>query len=458
MLAPSRLLFNGLDTIEEVESIRVQPQNIAHFSLPQEVLNYIPDANEVVTSFSNGEKERKIYSNVELNQVEQRQLQELQAEARRHGRKFLPWIAASVMRYVTRARGDPTKALEQMQATQDWRSAFFRDGPICDESIAADLQHGVVYIAARDRSLRPTLIIRPARIPATWLKSSALGKKLLRVLVFSMEYMVRYMCLPGHVETGIIIMDLGGINRAHVPLGALRELITILSQHYLYRMHRFYLCNVPTFIRRMRPILMKMLTERQKQKIVLVGNPEEIRQDFALHHLETDLGGDRPLVTQFFPFPLEAGPFDGNCRGGANAVAIPNIHEAITEAGFRGRVWDPACSAEQNAQIEFSDTARCTFKQHCLALPCLKVDDVDNQREQLATETDSSAKDVKPISSATTEDGSVGSAEDHYQQSDAVSVLAENDPVEDFEISPAPGFLWSMCMPSRNLDRKANPP
>jgi len=439
---------------------------VALFSLPEEAFQYEPGAEEVVTCFKNGSQERKIYSNTELTPVELEWLKTTQAEARRQGKKFMPSVAGNVMRYVTRSRGDPKKVLKEMQATQDWRLAFFRDGPISDESVMEDMQHGVVYFGARDCCLRPALIIRPGRIPPSWLKGSS-SNRLLRLLVFSMEYMVRYMCLPGHVETAVLIIDLNGVTLSQVPLGSVREMIKVLSQHYIYRVHKFYICNVPRSISRMSSALMALLTDRQKQKIHVLRSPEDIRQSFALHHLETDLGGERPMITRFFPFPLEAGPFRGNDRSGANSYAIANLHEAVTEAGFRGHVWDPACSHEENTQIDYAEHAECLSERHRRVLPRLIIRKMeDSGMGQKLSGSNSTETDVKPEShsskisvsshgSVTTEAGTSSVSTEagtnaSSQQMCRASTTTDDDLVDACEISLKATSLWNFCMPTRN--------
>ena len=44
---------------------KVQPQNIARYSLPEEALSYVPEEAAVVMPFANGDKERLISCNIE---------------------------------------------------------------------------------------------------------------------------------------------------------------------------------------------------------------------------------------------------------------------------------------------------------------------------------------------------------------------------------------------------------
>merc|ERR1712080_254747 len=100
----------------------------------------------------------------------------------------------------------------------------------------------------------------------------------------------------------------------------------------------------------------------QLQKLFFVNNPDDMRLHFALHHLEEDLGGRRPVVTDFFPFPLLAGPFDAGSSLDVNRDAVANVHLAVTGACMWGRAWNPALSREDNVAMEYTEHAEDIFE------------------------------------------------------------------------------------------------
>lgn len=359
---------NGLRTIPEIPSITVDENNIASFSMPQEALDFTPDKNAVVTRFKNGQQERKLYCNTELTEEEQQNLQLLRQEAQSQNLAFMPSVASSALRYSTRAKGDVKSALKEMLGTQQWRQSYFKSGPITDASIAEDMKLGIVYFGGRDAQLRPSLVMRASRLPASFTRDDG-PARLVKLLVFCLEYMLRYLVYPGKIETSAVILDLRGVSTTQIPVTPLREVVKVLSAHYIYRVHKFYLCNVPSMVRRMSGIGTRFLSERQLQKVNFVNSEEEIRCDFASHQLEQDLGGGRPPVTEFFPFPLQAGPFDASATAGVNRSAIPNVHLAFTGSGMQGRAWNPGQSRDDNVALEFTELAQDIFKQCGLPVP-----------------------------------------------------------------------------------------
>jgi len=242
-----------------------------------------------------------------------------------------------------------------------------------DSALEADLSHGIAYIAGRDRFLRPALVIRPARIPAPWFRDKkAASDRIVGLLVFCMEYLLRYMVAPGRAEGGIVLMDLSGLTLSQVPMSALTSICTVMSNHYVNRVFRFYVLNVTPTISRVAGMGLRLLTERQRQKLHVVAAVEELREEFALHQLESDLGGARPVLTEFFPFPLQAGPFEAGYAGGPNPHAVPQVHEAITQVGMRGRIWDPELSAAENTQLEYTEKAEEIFRSCGLQMPATR--------------------------------------------------------------------------------------
>jgi len=103
-------------------------------------------------------------------------------------------------------------------------------------------------------------------------------------------------------------------------------------------------------------VAMAMMTDRQKQKLNFLDNFNKLKQEFAPHQLERDLGGALTPFTEFFPFPLQAGPF-GPDAAGPDAAAVPYVHKVLTAAGARGELWDPRRGAEENTALGYAADA-----------------------------------------------------------------------------------------------------
>merc|ERR1719145_541570 len=98
------------------------------------------------------------------------------------------------------------------------------------------------------------------------------------------------------------------------------------------------------------------MTDRQRQKLTILDNVSKLKQEFAPHQLEKDLGGALSPFTEFFPFPSQAGPF-GPDAARPDSTAVPYVHRVLTAAGARGALWDPRRSAEENTALRYAADA-----------------------------------------------------------------------------------------------------
>jgi len=344
--------YNGFKTIDEPPAISCTEEFMALYSLPAEALTYEPCAGDIITCFRNGDRERKVHNNTILTSVELDQLAAMKVEAKAQGLAFYPSVTSMATRFLSLARNDPNKAIKYMQETQRWREQYFQDGPVTDAQVEADLAHGIVYFTGRDQALRPAIVVRAARIPKQWYRDRSLDK-FIRLLVFCMEYFLRYMVVPGRVENLSVIVDLSGLCLSQVPLGPLGEVYRVMSHHYSARVFKFYVCNMPPALSAIAGLARNFLTDRQKQKLNVLDDVKALRADFALHQLEEDFGGSRPNFSSFFPFALNPGPYTAGFAGAQDTSAAPDVHRVQSETGAIGRLWDPKQSAEQNTRLEY---------------------------------------------------------------------------------------------------------
>jgi len=317
------------------ESIRLDSSSVAPFSMPPEVsMLDMPAASD-----SKILKRRRLLGTVVLTSSESESFRSLQEMAKQQRVRLSRVMALAAPRYLERAGGNAKQALKQMVATQAWRDDYFRRGPLTVEDVAEDLKLGLVYLAGRDAQMRPVLMFRPNRIPAAWQKDTALGvERVTRLMVFCMEYMLQYMLVPGRIESGIIVADLQGVVLSQVPMKCLIQIIKLMSTHYVNRITKFYVSNLPSSLSRAAKVAECLLTERQRQKITIVRVPTDITQHFVAHQLEEDLGGSKPLQQEFFPFDLPPGPFDPSAPAGPLIVPAvdlaPRLSENSTKTGL----------------------------------------------------------------------------------------------------------------------------
>jgi len=425
-------VLDGFRTRADLAYLSVKEENIAPFTMPVEAFTFKPEDDMIISHFKNGDKERKIYCNLEPSQEEKDSIKKLQDEVKAQKIEFLPAIAIMAGRYLSRARGEPHKAIKLMMASQEWRLDYFKDGPVSDTQVADDLKHGVVYFCGRDYGMRPTIVCRANRIPPEWYKDKKTGtEKLIRVLIFCMEYMVRYMCVPGKVENNCLIVDLKGLSMSGVPISVLSNIYSVMSHHYIGRVFRFYVVNMSTGLSTIAGWVKGLLTDRQKQKLNLLDKLEELKTDFAPNQLEEDLGGTRPMIKTFFPFPLEGAPFGKGAVASTKQKPAVGSHKVLTEKGARGRIFDPKLSVEENAALDYvlPDAAEF-FEREKLTMP----PDLAKQWEAYKkAEEDKKAAEAAKESGISNKDSQEGNAETSPAATTALEEEEEEEEEEEAE-------------------------
>lgn len=359
---------NGFATMPEPQSLAIRPENIAPYTMPAGAFTFVTPPEAKMATYKNGDKERKIFCNIEISEMELEHLKALQILAKKNGLTFFPAVSVMASRFLSRSHSDASKALGYMKATQAWRQEYFSSGPIHDTDVLEDLQHGIVYFAGRDSALRPCIVVRACRIPEKWYKEKRLDK-LIRMLIFCMEYMLQYMLVPGVVENNCLVVDLKGLSMTQVPISALKDIYKVVGSHYMCRVFRFYVCNMSSGLGMIAGLATRILTDRQKQKLVFVDDIKVLRKDFALHQLETDLGGTREIDKVFFPFPLPAGPFEAGYDKGPDPKELKGAHTVLSPEFVQGHLWEAKHSAEENTRLEYSVGAFAYFDANGLAVP-----------------------------------------------------------------------------------------
>jgi len=169
-----------------------------------------------------------------------------------------------------------------------------------------------------------------------------------------------------------------------------------------------------------------------------VDDAKEVLVDFALHQVEKDLGGMRPAVTEFFPFPLLAGPFEAGCAMGVNRDAIPNVHLAFTSVGMMGRCWNPALSREDNAALEYTGLAEDIFVRCGVPVP----ERCPRRTPAQATSVQVSEEEAAPVVES---ELSIGSAPEMVTKNGSTKDTCEGSSKESTCMDEASDGLGSAC-------------
>jgi len=304
--------------------------------MPLELItSFTPAPEDIKTVFKNGDHERKISNNIELDQAELESIASIRRLQEKLDIRLCASLDSRIMRYLSHARGNSERALEALVKSQDWRKEFFTP-QISDEELLRILDSGFIYFSGRDSGFRPILVLRAH---VAFERQDEVDRGLLeRAMAFCMEFALRYLFLPGKVETIVAIVDLQGVGLTQLRDTTLRLIGQLMTQQYIGRLYQMYIVNQPMFIQTVWSVAKTLLSDRQVSKIVFSKATDVAKGRCALHQLEEQYGGTTKPLTTFYPFYFPPGPFDADVMSGPNLKEKANCHKFITREASRGRI------------------------------------------------------------------------------------------------------------------------
>ncbi|KAL8438128.1 hypothetical protein ACSSS7_000415 [Eimeria intestinalis] len=186
---------------------------------------------------------------------------------------------------------------------------------VLESEVYSDLRNvGACYWHGRDRKMRPLLVISLQRLQQLQREAGA-EEKVTRLLIFCLEFFLRYLCVGGVVENWCILCDLDGTSFVSFPLPLLLKLIQLIQGAYRGRLYRFYILHAPRLFHFVaRPLLASLPSSTAKKIRVytqLDDWHQERRTQFADHQVEKKYGGMAPDITEnWYPFHFFPGPFE----------------------------------------------------------------------------------------------------------------------------------------------------
>ncbi|CDI81067.1 Sec14'Sec14, related, partial [Eimeria acervulina] len=214
------------------------------------------------------------------------------------------------------------KQEDAANATQQWPEALLG---VLESEVYHELRNmGACYWHGRDRRMRPLLVISLQRLQQLQ-REAAVEEKVTRLVIFCLEFFLRYLCVAGVVESWCILCDLNGTSISSFPLPLLLRLVQLIQGSYRGRLYRFYILYAPRLFHFIAKPLVSSLPTTTAKKLRVFTNPDdwdqERRTQFAAHQLEKKYGGTAPDISEhWYPFRFFPGPFEPECGAGQNGA------------------------------------------------------------------------------------------------------------------------------------------
>jgi hypothetical protein len=297
---------------------------------------------------SSGRRNRQIFLNTALMESELEDLRKLHKtlEQEAGSEAFPAYVKSHVLRMIQHRKGDMKKTMALIKMHMTERVARL---PIPESEVLDDMRKGFVYWHGRDRSCRPCLVISLGRMK----EFKHDKERAVRLVMFTLEYGLRYAMVPGRVENWVVLIDLFNISSVvsvstmFSTIGTIKAISETLESVYCGRMVWLKIFNMPGFLRK--PVASVIPAEKAKK--VGVVHPAEtqktMRELMEPHQLEARFGGTAPDCSPEEVYPFRFFP-DATCGsngcGHEEIVGIGHGNESLhshTSLEFHeGALWD----------------------------------------------------------------------------------------------------------------------
>jgi len=293
------------EVVPSIGGLRLQSP-VAENVLPPEVMLHVPGPDEVMMG-----PNRMIFLNTPLTDKEQERLSALHALCKSNNKTIPRCMRPQTLRAIQQAKGDVQKALSDLENKFIVRMQRL---PINEEEVLPDLKKGFMYWHGRDRRCRPILVIRAKCIDADLMAGP---QRVVRLITFLLEYMLRYGMCPGRVENWGLMVDLEKAGQHGRPsISFLKLLADALQSCYRFRMSWTRILNNPFWFQPIWGALCTVIPGESIKKIEIISSRVERLQELVdANQLEQRYGGSRPnrenpgdfVPMRFLPGPFEAG-------------------------------------------------------------------------------------------------------------------------------------------------------
>lgn len=311
--------------------------------LPAEVVLFEPSPAEVHRGGAPAPPgkpgNRLIFLNTRLTDAEQKHLENLhaalasEAEITRSGESTLPlYVRIHALRILQQSKWNVDKALKVILSHLEMR---VRQLPISESSILQELKSGVMYWHGRDRACRPVLIWRLG------MTTSFSVDKVTSLVLFILEFAVRYLLVPGRVESWVLVIDLSGVGLSTASShgrSMMGNITRLLEEVYCGRNFCTKIFHMPWVVR---AIVNSLIPEDKKSKVEFVADkdiPNVMRGLCEPHQLEEQYGGTAPNVKNGEAYPYRFSP---NCTGQSFGESGElSLHSLVDRNFHSGHCWN----------------------------------------------------------------------------------------------------------------------
>lgn len=326
--------------------VELQAPHSEHILAPEVVL-FEPSELEIFAKPGGPLGSRLLFLNTPLTKEEQKALAELHqylAEASKEDGEeagtFPLYMRLHALRILQFRKFNVAKAAALINTHLTERVKRL---PIRERDVLEDLSKGFMYWHGRDRKCRPCLVIRIERMG----DMKADRERAVKLVLFVLEYGIRFTMVPGRVENWVVIIDLANASSvvSVFQLASLAStassIATILESVYCCRMVWVKIVNMSSILA---SLVNGLIPSEKKEKIgILTDMTTQLAPFFEPNQLEKRYGGGAPDLQPQATYPFKFFP---NCTGQAPQSNVTSVHKMCTRPFHEGHLWEDSTRAD----------------------------------------------------------------------------------------------------------------
>ena len=260
-----------------------------------EMYRYFPPNEEIILPDSNPKKNyRFIFNGQPKTEYEQKKLNEYNDYELNHGKLTYPniWLESDTMRLLQAAEYDLEKTYKTVQDT----IKFINSSPIAiNNKIVSLLNSGIMYVYGRDHHFRPIIIVSVKTYVNAVEKDKYSFEDINTSIIYLMNYIVKYLLVPGQIENWITMIDFKGAGVSDVS--DFKKLLTTLNS-YRGRVFRSFFINVGGFLKMAVKTAINLFGSSSAKKLKILGSDEldKMQEIISPNNIQRKYGGTAPDV------------------------------------------------------------------------------------------------------------------------------------------------------------------
>ena len=260
-----------------------------------EMYRYFPPNEEIILPDSNPKKNyRFIFNGQPKTEYEQKKLNEYNDYELKHGKLTYPniWLESDTMRLLQAAEYDLEKTYKTVQDT----IKFINSNPMAiNNKIASLLNSGIMYVYGRDHHFRPIIIVSVKTYVNAVEKDKYSFEDINTSIIYLMNYIVKYLLVPGQIENWITMIDFKGAGVSDVS--DFKKLLTTLNS-YRGRVFRSFFINVGGFLKMAVKTAINLFGSSSAKKLKILGSDEldKMQEIISPNNIQRKYGGTAPDV------------------------------------------------------------------------------------------------------------------------------------------------------------------